>query len=63
MPGWTRTARECRPGKRHRYDPVSGWCVHGCGNRNDGRVVSRGGDVLIRAVPVDDGQIDGVDDA
>jgi len=25
--------------------------------------VSRGGDVLIRAVPVDDGQIDGVDDA
>jgi hypothetical protein len=37
--------------------------VHGCGNRSDGRVVSRGGDVLIRAVPVDDGQIDGVDDA
>jgi hypothetical protein len=57
-----RWARECRPGKRHRYDPVSGWCVHGCGNRDDGRVVTRGGDVVTRpAVPVDDGVIEGIE--
>lgn len=22
----------------HTFDPVSGWCVHGCGHREDGRM-------------------------
>lgn len=39
-------AFECRPGKRHAFNYYSGWCAHGCGVRDDGRVVSRRGDVL-----------------
>lgn len=27
---------ECPTGRRHRYDPTSGYC--GCGRRDDGRV-------------------------
>ncbi|MDJ1115396.1 hypothetical protein [Microbacterium dauci] len=26
--------------QRHEFDPASGWCVWGCGCRNDGRTVS-----------------------
>lgn len=40
------TAQFCRPGKYHRFDFVSGYCVHGCGNREDGRIVSREGNVI-----------------
>ncbi len=25
----------------HRFDPDSGWCVHGCGWRDDGRSLYR----------------------
>lgn len=33
----------CIPGKTHRYHPHSGYCIHGCGAREDGRVISRAG--------------------
>lgn len=23
----------------HTFDPISGWCIHGCGVRDDGRIV------------------------
>lgn len=36
----------CRPGKWHQFDTISGYCVHGCGNREDGRIVSREGNVI-----------------
>jgi len=37
---------QCRPGKRHEFDYYSGYCVRGCGVRDDGRVTSRSGDIL-----------------
>lgn len=33
----------CRPWRSalgHDFDADSGWCVHGCGVRNDGRVIA-----------------------
>ena len=30
-------------GLSHTFDPVSGWCKHGCGNRDDGRITTREG--------------------
>lgn len=39
-------AASCRPGRRHRYDPRSGWCTHGCGLREDGRVLTWRGDLV-----------------
>jgi len=37
-------ANDCRaPGIRHRFDYYSGWCHRGCGNRDDGRIVSWNG--------------------
>lgn len=29
----------CRIGRTHEYDATSGWCIHGCGCRDDGRMV------------------------
>lgn len=46
-------AEQCKPGKVHRWSHDefnSGWCVHGCGNRDDGRITSRSGDVLREAI-------------
>ncbi len=40
------SALDCRPGRSHRFSPSSGHCAHGCGVRDDGRVVSRGGAVI-----------------
>lgn len=37
---------DCKRGKRHDYEWLSGWCKHGCGVRDDGRVVTFAGDVL-----------------
>lgn len=37
------SVRDCRPyraGQLHDFDPVSGWCAHGCGVRDDGRVIN-----------------------
>lgn len=28
----------------HDFDPVSGWCSHGCGHRDDGRISINGND-------------------
>lgn len=39
-------ARDCIQGKTHRFDPTSGYCIHGCGNRDDGHVTTRKGDVV-----------------
>jgi hypothetical protein len=43
-----------RPGQNpttHRFDAVSGWCLNGCGARDDGRIVSRSGAEILRARP------------
>lgn len=33
----------CRTNKPgHAFDPVSGWCAHECGHRDDGRLVIHG---------------------
>lgn len=32
---------------QHQYDPKSGWCLHNCGCRSDGRVIKvKSGEVL-----------------
>lgn len=33
-------------GLTHWFDETSGWCVHGCGNRDDGRHTTIGGSPL-----------------
>lgn len=33
-------------GLTHSYDRKSGWCKHGCGNREDGRITTREGNVI-----------------
>ena len=33
-------------GFSHSFDPLSGWCLFGCGNRDDGRIVTRDGQVI-----------------
>lgn len=58
IPGWARppghdpdayrAAEDCVPGRSHRFDRLSGWCGWGCGNRDDGRIVTRHGVVLRR---------------
>jgi hypothetical protein len=40
------SATDCRPGRTHKFNHESGWCDHGCGVRNDGRIVTRGGAVV-----------------
>lgn len=45
------SAIDCVPGRQHDYDPVSGWCAHGCGVRNDLQVVNRAGIVIRRGIP------------
>jgi hypothetical protein len=30
----------------HRYDSESGWCLGGCGRRDDGRITGHGGSEL-----------------
>jgi hypothetical protein len=42
-------------GFSHSFDPLSGWCLFGCGNREDGRIVTRDGRV-IEAGPTYTGQ-------
>ena len=32
-------------GHEHVFDAISGWCAH-CNLRDDGRLISKGGDVL-----------------
>ncbi|WP_419817014.1 hypothetical protein [Glaciibacter flavus] len=38
----------CTPQRNgaHQFDALSGYCIHGCGVRDDGHVVSREGKVL-----------------
>jgi len=48
---WNTDGTRCKlwviaKGESHDFDPVSGWCVHGCGNRQDGRQVTNGGTEL-----------------
>lgn len=46
-PTLRKSPHECiNPETRHDYDEISGWCLKGCGNRDDGRVTSRFGDVI-----------------
>lgn len=40
-------AHGCRPNRTHSFDSVSGWCRHGCGVREDARVLNRAGDVIL----------------
>lgn len=34
------------PDAPHSFDPVSGWCRHGCGAREDGKVTAYDGHVI-----------------
>lgn len=44
------TTPACKPHRGpdapHSFDPVSGWCRHGCGLRDDGRHQTYGGQVI-----------------
>lgn len=45
------TASQCtkwrlNKGFSHSFDVLSGWCTFGCGNREDGRIVTRDGVIL-----------------
>lgn len=46
----TKPPSACRPhlgpGAPHQFDPVSGWCLNGCGLREDGRHQTFGGKVI-----------------
>jgi len=33
------------PDARHEFDPLSGWCIYGCGTRDDNRITYRSGDI------------------
>ncbi|RZU64595.1 hypothetical protein EV379_0898 [Microterricola gilva] len=47
-PTHTRCALHRNPDAAHDFHPDSGYCIHGCGNRDDGRViVMTSGRVLI----------------
>jgi hypothetical protein len=44
-------ATQCAPhrtnkGLSHTFNRTSGWCDHGCGNRDDGRITNRTGTIL-----------------
>lgn len=44
-------AQQCKKfrldkGLSHTFDRLSGWCVFGCGNRDDGRIVTGMGAVI-----------------
>lgn len=44
------SAYSCRPTRAalgHTFDPDSGWCVHGCGVRDDGLVMNTRTGVVI----------------
>lgn len=46
---YPRTAIECRPYRKcqpHDFSPISGWCEHGCGNRDDGRIITKQAEVI-----------------
>ncbi|MFJ3394014.1 hypothetical protein [Leifsonia aquatica] len=34
------------PNAQHDFDPDSGWCLHGCGLREDGRHIARAGQLI-----------------
>jgi len=34
------------PDAEHEFDPVSGWCLYGCGLRQDGRHLTPAGTVI-----------------
>lgn len=48
---WPCVMRRVRAGRdwgqvqHHDFDKTSGWCIHGCGMRDDGRRVGKGGAV------------------
>lgn len=41
-----RAARDCIRGRHHIFHADSGWCIRGCGNRDDGRIVTWLGGVI-----------------
>ncbi len=40
-------ARDCRHPRGHQFHPISGWCTRMCGVREDGRVITRDGQVIL----------------
>jgi hypothetical protein len=40
------TPARAAAGKTHRYDRRSGWCIYGCGVRDDGRIVNHWGTII-----------------
>jgi hypothetical protein len=35
----------------HDFDAESGWCIHGCGHRDDGRVINSAGRTIRNPAP------------
>lgn len=42
------TAARIGKGLSHSFDPLSGWCTFGCGNREDGRIQTREGNTIAK---------------
>lgn len=44
-------------GLTHSYDPISGWCKRGCGNRDDGRITTREGNDIAKGPQYTDAEL------
>ena len=44
-------------GLTHSYDRISGWCLHGCGNREDGRITTREGNDIAQGPKYTDDEL------
>jgi hypothetical protein len=51
MPFPTKCLAYRGPDAKHEYHPTSGWCIHGCGNRDDGRLVWMTGGTVVNPGP------------
>jgi hypothetical protein len=40
------TPHRTERGRTHTFDPDSGWCIHGCMTRDDGRAVTTAGNTI-----------------
>jgi hypothetical protein len=47
-------------GQSHTFDTDSGWCVYGCGNRDDGRIASKEGSDLYFGPSYTQQELDGM---
>jgi hypothetical protein len=47
-------------GLSHSFDPVSGWCLFGCGNREDGRITTRDGRIIDSGPSYSENELQGI---